>query len=1036
MMMQGRRFRGGMEMPMVNMSQERWYPAPPAIVNGNVVFTAPDSNAVVCLSLRDGQRRWSVNRQQGDLYMGGVYNGKVLIVAKDSVRALKLSDGSLAWDRQRPIGMPSGQGVASNGKYYLPCKNGVDNQEPQIVEIDIDTGDAHATKSRKKEIPGNLIFYDGEVISQSIWKVSAYPQLHVKLAEMDARLKKNPNDPMGLTDRGELHLDKGELTAAVDDLKKALSFNPDADTRSRARLKLYDSLTELLQRDFNKGEEHLSLYKDLCLNEVSGDEKIKRQSAYLTILGKGRENQGKLVEAFDAYMEFGQLNGAKEMVPSVDEPGTLARPDVWARGRILAMIAKAKPEEKKPLEERVAKQWQEVKATDNVDKIKAFVQVFGSMFSAGLEARLTLAEKLTGSALPEDQRLAELHLDVLRRQRDDLSLAAQATETLAKFMVKKGLLRDAVLLYRTLGTEFKDVKLRDGRTGADVFNELVTDKRFLPYLETSGPIWGPGKMRGEQVTGPFNNMFNAYFNVDLDGEVMPYFQQHRLVIDTQTPSGNGLWQVRLIDRATGETKFSYSGLPPNNFIANQGFGGPGVVTTTGGGRFAQVRGHLLMLTMSHMVYVWDMTSLDKTKQPRPIIDVNLLGKGVNPQLQGSQGDADGTIWMLYADGSRLRVGQTGLLESSYVCLPTREGLVALDPSTGNVMWKREGASGAHLFGDAEYIFVVESGVDGAPTRTQVVRASDGVSVKVPDFSHLYDAKRRVAIVGRNLLVFDDDPKGGKALRLYDVLAGKEIWRQAFPEGSKVARAHDPGIAGVVQPDGTLTVVAADTGKPLVQVKDPDERIQAEHLSGATDLVLLQDRDSFYVALNKSPDNNVQSYPFVTNGLKAMRVHGTLYSYAKASGKLDWYRDDISNQYLVLENFDELPILIFGTMTQRVNRASGRVEAIEKKTGRLVFDKEVANNGQFHAMHADAKAGVVELQRYDLKIRFTQEGKSGADKSGDKPADAPQPAIRGGAMQIVPAMPAQMGRVQIRVQAVPVAPPPPPPPPPAPAPKDK
>src|SRR5262249_19630801 len=325
-------------------------------------FTAPDSNAVVCLSLRDGQRRWSVNRQPGDLYMAGVYNGKVLIVAKDSVRALKLSDGSLAWDRPRPIGMPSVQGVATNGKYYLPCKNGVDSPEPQIVEINIDTGDTHATKSRKKEIPGNLVFYDGEVISQSIWKVSAYPQLHVKLAEMDARLKKNPNDPAGLTDRGELHLDKGELTAAVDDLKKALSFNPEPDIRGRARLKLYDSLTELLQKDFNKGEEHLSLYKDLCFNEVGGEEKVKRQSAYLTILGKGREAQGKLVEAFDAYMEFGQLNGAREMVPSVDEPGTMARPDVWARGRILAMIAKATPEEKKPLEERVVKQWQEVKA--------------------------------------------------------------------------------------------------------------------------------------------------------------------------------------------------------------------------------------------------------------------------------------------------------------------------------------------------------------------------------------------------------------------------------------------------------------------------------------------------------------------------------------------------------------------------------------------------------------------------------------------------------------------------------------------------
>src|SRR5262249_24249690 len=160
----------------------------------------------------------------------------------------------------------------------------------------------------------------------------------------------------------------------------------------------------------NKGEEHLQLYKDLCLNEVAGEEMIKRKSAYLTILGKGREAQGKLTEAFDAYMEFGQLNGAKEIVPSVDEPGTMARPDVWAHGRIRAMIAKSKPEDRKPLEDRVAKQWQEVKATGDTEKIRAFVKLFGTMFGSGKEAMLMLAERLTASASPDDQRQGETHL--------------------------------------------------------------------------------------------------------------------------------------------------------------------------------------------------------------------------------------------------------------------------------------------------------------------------------------------------------------------------------------------------------------------------------------------------------------------------------------------------------------------------------------------------------------------------------------------------------------------------------------------------
>src|SRR5205085_5026768 len=123
---------------------------------------------------------------------------------------------------------------------------------------------------------------------------------------------------------------------------------------------------------------------------------------------------------------------------------------------------------------------------------------------------------------------AELALDVLRRQRDDVVMAARATEALARLLVRRSQLRDAVMLYRVLGTEFKDVKLPDGRTGADVYNELVTDKRFLPFLEISVPNWGTGRMKGEQVTGQFNPDQQAGFSVEPEGEVLPFFRQHRL----------------------------------------------------------------------------------------------------------------------------------------------------------------------------------------------------------------------------------------------------------------------------------------------------------------------------------------------------------------------------------------------------------------------------------------------------------------------------------------------------------------------------
>src|SRR5262249_32167067 len=96
-------FRPDMMQP-VNLQNERWYTSAPAISNGRVVFTAHDTNAVHCISLRDGNELWTAQRSSGDLYMAGVFNGKVLIVGKEHVRALDLMDGGKqVW--QKDIGM-------------------------------------------------------------------------------------------------------------------------------------------------------------------------------------------------------------------------------------------------------------------------------------------------------------------------------------------------------------------------------------------------------------------------------------------------------------------------------------------------------------------------------------------------------------------------------------------------------------------------------------------------------------------------------------------------------------------------------------------------------------------------------------------------------------------------------------------------------------------------------------------------------------------------------------------------------------------
>src|SRR5262249_17495291 len=140
---------------------------------------------------------------------------------------------------------------------------------PAVWAIDLGTGQVVSrTKSRKQEVPGNLLFYEGDVVSQTVDEVACFPQLKIKLAQMNELLQKNPNDPVGLTERGELHLDKGEHKEAVADLLLALEKAPPPETLKKARNKLYETLTEYLQKDFDTAEQYLPTYEELCKVEI------------------------------------------------------------------------------------------------------------------------------------------------------------------------------------------------------------------------------------------------------------------------------------------------------------------------------------------------------------------------------------------------------------------------------------------------------------------------------------------------------------------------------------------------------------------------------------------------------------------------------------------------------------------------------------------------------------------------------------------------------------------------------------------------
>lgn len=1034
-------FRGRRPFPgnqaNYDLARERWHASAPIIVGNRVVFTAFDSDTVECVDLHDGRPLWknSITKQEADLYVAGVFDDKVMVVGKGYVRFHSLATGAQLKE-PIPTGVPTGVGVATKDMYFVPIKATKDKStEPGIIAIDTKNMMARGTsRSRKKETAGNLLFYDGDVYSLAPQGLAALPQLDIKIRETETRLAKNPLDPIGLLDLAMLQHDDGRLEPAIGTYRKCLENKPVEDTRAKAREKLFEAITELLQINFDSGEPMLAEYKKLCEVEIPAEatleqrkllaeEELRRKSNFFCLVAKGKEKQGKLLDAFENYMSFGTLVGNKEMVTVIDEPTTNARPDVWARGRIQNMIKKATPEQRKPLEEKVVTEWAKVKNAGDLDQLRGFVKVFGGMFDAGTDAKITLADRLAATTNEDDVREAEYMLLGLR-DGEDASIAAKAVESLARLYIRKGLLDDAVGMYAELGKTYAKTVLRDGKTGADHFNDLITDKRFLPYLEPMTVTWPYQRLKGTEVTtGTYDTRANQWA-VDPDGELLPFFRRNRLSLDQSGRSTQG-WSLRVSDRVTGEERYNSPGMGypqyQHMFLQNN-------IPM----RLVQVKGHIAVVTMhgnhpqsgQQLARVTAFDVADKKK----LWEVDLFGTNPNPLITNGgvinqAVEVDG-IRIGYQDGWSTKIGQQWVVEATYTVVLTRDGLVAKDNARGTVLWTKSNMSTrTHMVGDAEHVFTFDCASDGNVSAVRCFRAADGVEVTVPDSSNAFTNIKKAKFYGRKVLAFDETA-GKKSVRLYDLFKGTDVWKRDLGGDGWMLRTTDNAHTGFVTAGGDVVVLSTADGKEVFKSK-LDEKLKDKHLEKVNDGVLFADQERFFVMLNRPSEanNRFGFQPIFTQSIQSVKVNGHMYAFDRATSKRLWYSDEqLVDQMIATNQFDELPIIMAASMYQKI-AANGNFEgqfmkfaALDKATGKLKYSKTNVYQGQYYAIIADPKSGTLEILNHSgHRVRFVpDDGKTVGTTTPTTPPSSgttPIPAI--GIRQQIIVAPAV---------AIPVAPP--------------
>src|SRR5262249_45886151 len=133
--------------------------------------------------------------------------------------------------------------------------------------------------------------------------------------------------------------------------------------------------------------------------------------------------------------------------------------------------------------------------------------------------------------------------------------------------------------------------------------------------------------------------------------------------------------------------------------------------------------------------------------------------------------------LAHPNGWVQRLGQLPVAGPAVVCVPTADGLAAVDTLTGRTRWLRTDVPARYdLFGDAEHVFLVEVTAEGKPVSSRALDAASGSPMEVPDFTATYAGRH--GVLRRHLLLQENGPGARVTLLVVDPLTGKDAWKES------------------------------------------------------------------------------------------------------------------------------------------------------------------------------------------------------------------------------------------------------------------
>ncbi|MEM8678534.1 MAG: PQQ-binding-like beta-propeller repeat protein [Planctomycetota bacterium] len=376
---------------------ERWSDNSALISSGCVLITPTDSNALHCIDLLTGEKRWTKNRADY-LYVAGVHEDTVVLVGAEKVQGVSLVTGQAMWSSPLKIpgdAMPSGHGFLTDHVLHLPTT------ASELLRIDVTDGTL-IEQIPTEEVLGNLICHGDYVISQSPSGLKAFLRRDRARDIVEARLKSDPEDLETWETYAGLLLGEGKADEAIEALQHAVKLAGDTAAAAAVRGKLVNLLLDQLEA------ENPNIDQDQIVRLATQPAEQKR---YHSIMLQQLRQAGRFEEAIDHGLSRWLL--ISDAISEFDQPlvncgdGWKVNEQVWLQQQFQELFGELTPEQ----EAAVATRWQQrllaLPADDKRRSLKPLLDTVPQAF-AGLAPTTD-----SDDTLLSEGRFLELELQLL-----------------------------------------------------------------------------------------------------------------------------------------------------------------------------------------------------------------------------------------------------------------------------------------------------------------------------------------------------------------------------------------------------------------------------------------------------------------------------------------------------------------------------------------------------------------------------------------------------------------------------------------------